>query len=334
MTSCDWDIELNRAPLGSQRTITLQSAAVRKTFSSSVVALCFAAACASENAPSTTTAAPKPASGGTVIATYAGQQFTTEDFTREVERLPPRSRAQLTTPERKRQFVDNYILNQLLSEQGRAKGYDRDPEIVRQIDDLRQRLVVQRVMRDYQEAPVLADEDIRAYYEKNQRLFSGAQIHAAHILVKDEDLAKRIKAQLDAAPDNFEELAKTNSVDTATAARGGDLGFFGQGRMVAEFERAAFALEKPGDLSPIVQTPFGYHIIKLLELKDGPSRPFDEVKERIRVAMVNQRRQELVTERFDKVKSDAKIQIDEAALEKAELPAPPPGSDTPAISGH
>ena len=110
-------------------------------------------------------------------------------------------------------------------------------------------------MRDYQEAPVLTDDEIKTYYDQNQRLFSGAQIHAAHILVKDETLAKQLRAQLDTEPDKFEELAKTNSVDTATAARGGDLGFFGQGRMVAEFERAAFALEKPGDLSPVVQTP-------------------------------------------------------------------------------
>ena len=270
-----------------------------------------------------------------MIATYAGKQFTSEDFRREVERLPPRSRAQLTTPERKRQFVDNFILNELLSEQGRAKGYDQDPEIVRQIDDLRQRLVVQRVMRDYQEAPVLSDEEIKTYYDQNQRLFSGAQIHAAHILVKDESLANQLRAQLDSAPDKFDELAKTNSVDTATAARGGDLGFFGQGRMVAEFERAAFALENPGDLSPIVHTPFGYHIIKLLERKDGPSKPFDEVKDRIRVAMVNQRRQELVTQRFDKVKADAKIEVHDAVLDKMELPSPPSGAAAaPEVTGH
>jgi len=294
--------------------------------------VCFATACANDNA---STPAPAPAAGGAVIATYDDKKFTTEDFRREVERLPPRSRAQLTTPDRRRQFVDNYILNELLAEQGRAKGYDRDPDIVRQIDDLRQRLVVQRVMRDYQEAPVLSDADIKAYYDQNQRLFSGAQVHAAHILVKDEALAKRLRAELDAAPDKFEELAKTNSTDTATAARGGDLGFFGQGRMVAEFERAAFALDKPGDLSQVIQSPFGYHIIKLIERKDGPAKPFEDVKERIRVALTNQRRQELVTQRFDKVKADAKITVDEDALAKVELPNPPPGANAaPEITGH
>jgi peptidyl-prolyl cis-trans isomerase C len=304
-----------------------------------LAALCFAAACATESAPPTDSSSANSTTSGSsgreVIATYAGKTFTTEDFKREVERLPPRSRAQMTTLERKRQFVDNYILNQLLSEEGRRKGYDRDPDIVRQIDDLRQRLVVQRVMRDYQEAPTLSDDEIKAYYDQNQRLFSGAQIHAAHILVKDEALAKQLRAQLDTEPEKFEELAKVNSADTATAARGGDLGTFGQGRMVAEFERAAFALEKPGDLSPVVQTPFGYHIIKLLERKEGPSKPFDEVKDRIRVAMVNQRRQELVTKRFDKVKGDAKIDVHEDVLEKTAVPAPSPGAnEAPEISGH
>jgi peptidyl-prolyl cis-trans isomerase C len=296
----------------------------------------FAAACASESTPpSTPSPAAQPAGGGEVIATYAGKRFTADDFRREVERLPPRSRAQLTTPDRKRQFVDNYILNELLAEQGEKKGYDKDPDIVRQIEDLRERLIVQRVMRDYQEAPILTDEDVRAYYDANQRLFSGAQIHAAHILVKDEALAKSLREQVVADPSKFEELAKTNSVDTATAARGGDLGFFGQGRMVAEFERAAFNLENPGDLSEVVQTPFGFHIIKLLERKDGPAKPFEEVKDRIRVAMVNQRRQEQVTKRFDQVKADAKIEVHEDALAKVEVPQPPGGpADAAEPTGH
>jgi peptidyl-prolyl cis-trans isomerase C len=315
--------------------ITVQSAAVKNFRRAWIVALCLTAACASESAPPSGSSSAAKSGGGEVIATYAGKKFTTDDFKREVDRLPPRSRAQLTTNDRKRQFVDNFILNELLSAQGVAKGYDKDPEIVRQIDDLRQRLVVQRVMRDYQEAPVLSDEEIKAYYDQNQRLFSGAQIHAAHILVKDETVATQLRAQLDTAPEKFEELAKTNSVDTATAARGGDLGFFGQGRMVAEFERAAFALEKPGDLSPVIHTPFGYHIIKLLERKDGPAKPFDEVKDRIRVAMVNQRRQEQVNQRFDKLKADAKIDVHEDVLDKTELPPPPAGAaDAPEIMGH
>ena len=219
-------------------------------------------------------------------------------------------------------------MNDLLADAGAARGYDTDPEITRQVDDLRRRLIVQRVMKDFQEPPEITDADVKAYYDQNRRLFSGAQIRASHILVKDEELAKRLREQLRQDPSKFEELAKTNSTDTATAARGGDLGFFGQGRMVAPFEQAAFALEKPGDISEVVKTPFGYHIIKLVERKEGGDRPFDEVKERIRVNLLNQRRQEQTQKRIEDLRAKANVTVDAAALAAVQVPgaAPTPGA--------
>jgi peptidyl-prolyl cis-trans isomerase C len=232
---------------------------------------------------------------------------------------------QLNTPERKRQFVDNYVLSELLAEKGRAEGYDKDPEVARQVEDLRRRLVVQRVMKDLQEPPALSDDEVRTYYEENKRLFSGSQVRASHILVKDEETAKRLREELRQDPSEFEDLAKEHSTDTATASRGGDLGFFGQGRMVGEFERAAFALEKPGEMTEVVKTPFGYHIIKLVERKEGAEKPFDEVKDRIRVTLLNQRRQAHVNEQFEKLKQEAKLEVNDAVLAKVEVPPPAPG---------
>jgi peptidyl-prolyl cis-trans isomerase C len=291
-------------------------------------ALLVATACAREGAEQGG-AQPAAQSGGQVIATYGDKRFTTEDFRRETERLPPRSRMQLNTLERKRQFVDNYILNDLLTDEGHAQGYDRDPEITHQVEELRKRLVVQRVMKEFQEPPDLSDEQVRAYYDQNRRLFSGSQVRVSHILVKDEALAKSLRDQLREDPSKFEELAKANSTDTATAARGGDLGFFGQGRMVAEFEQAAFALEKAGDISEVVKSPFGYHIIKLTERKDGPDKPFEEAKDRIRVMLVNQKRQEQTQARFDALKAKAKVTIKDDLLDAAEIPAAAPSPAAP-----
>jgi peptidyl-prolyl cis-trans isomerase C len=298
------------------------------------VVLLVAAACTQEHGDQRSgSVQPDTQSGGQVLATYGNKRFTTEDFRREVERLPPRSRIQLTTLARKRQFVDNYILNDLLGEEGRSKGYDRDPEITRQVEELQRRLVVQRVMKDFQEPPNLTDEQVRAYYDQNQRLFSGAQVRVSHILVKDEALAKSLHEQLLADPSKFEELAKANSTDTATAARGGDLGFFGQGRMVAEFERAAFALENPGDISEVVKSPFGFHIIKLTERKDGRDKPFDEVKDRIRVTLANQKRQEEMQARFEALRAKAKVTIHDDVLQTAEIPGAAPSPAPPKPSG-
>ena len=293
-------------------------------------ALLVVAACAQDRAEQGVgSVQPAAQSGGQVLATYGNKRFTSEDFRREVERLPPRSRMQLTTVERKRQFVDSYILNDLLADEGRAQGYDRDPEITRQVEELQRRLVVQRVMKGFQEPPDLSDEQVRAYYDQNQRLFSGSQVRVSHILVKDEALAKSLRDQLRENPSRFEELAKANSTDTATAARGGDLGFFGQGRMVAEFEQAAFTLEKPGDISEVVKSPFGYHIIKLAERKDGPDKPFDEVKDRIRVTLANQKRQDQAQARLDALRAKAKVTIKDDALAAAEIPGPAPSPAAP-----
>jgi peptidyl-prolyl cis-trans isomerase C len=295
-----------------------------------VMAMLAAAGCshdAPERKPPPATPPPaQSADEGKVIATYAHKRLTQGTFTREIERLPPRSRMQLAAPDRKRQFVDNYILNDLLAAEGDARGYDKDPDIERQVAELRRRLVVQRVMKDFQEPPDVTDAEVRAYYDQNRRMFSGAQIRASHILVKDEDLAKRLREELRKDPSQFEELAKTNSTDTATAARGGDLGFFGQGRMVAPFEQAAFGLDRPGDISEVVKTPFGFHIIKLTERKEGTERPFDEVKERIRVNLMNQRRQDETQHRLDQLRAKADVKVDDEVLAATDIPGAAPTS--------
>ncbi len=295
------------------------------------LALVAAAGCSRDASEHTQPAAPaaQAAGQGKVIATYAHKTFTQGAFAREVERLPPRSRIQLSTPERKRQFVDNYILNDLLASEGSARGYDTDPEIERQVDELRRRLVVQRVMKDFQEPPEVTEAEVKSYYDQNRRMFSGAQIRASHILVKDEEQAKRLREELRQDPSRFEELAKTQSTDTATAARGGDLGFFGQGRMVAPFEQAAFGLEHPGDISDVVKTPFGYHIIKLTDRKEGNERPFEEVKERIRINLMNQRRQEETQRRLDELRAKADVKVDEAVLAATEVPGAPAAAALP-----
>ena len=198
--------------------------------------------------------------------------------------------------------------------------------------DLRRRLVVQRVMREYQTPPTITDEQVRAYYDSNQPLYSTTQIRASHILVKEEDVAKQILAELRAHPEKFADLAREKSTDTTSAKKGGDLGLFGQGRMVPDFERVAFAL-KPGEISDVVKTQYGYHIITVTERKEGEAKPFDQVKEQIRATLRNKGLQERVQGHFDTLKKDADVKIDEEALGRIALPTG--GPPTPPVpSGH
>lgn len=142
----------------------------------------------------------------------------------------------------------------------------------------RTRLLIERILGP--EAKI-TDQEMRDYFEKNKDAFAKpAQVHARHILVDSEEKAKRIKAQLDAGAD-FAELAKEESIDKKSAQKGGDLGFFPRGRMVKEFEDAAFSLEV-GKISEPVKTSFGYHIIRVEEKKEEVPAEYDQVKDEVR----------------------------------------------------
>ncbi len=224
-------------------------------------------------------------------------------------------------------------MNDLLFDEGKQAGYDRDGDVERQVNELRKRLVVQRVMRQYQTPPEISEDEARQYWEQNPDLYSTTQIRVSHILTKDEEPAKQITAELKAHPEKFADLAREKSIDTTSAAKGGDLGMFGQGRMVPEFERAAFAL-KQGQVSDAVKTQYGWHVIMVTERKEGERKPFDQVKEQIKATLRNKALQEKMQGHYDDLKRQADLKIDEAALARVN-PAPassPPNS--PLAPGH
>ncbi|MCW5890691.1 MAG: peptidylprolyl isomerase [bacterium] len=271
-----------------------------------------------------------------VVATYSGKKLTSADVLAEIDRLPGPSRAYLSAPDRKRQFVENIILNDLLFEEGKKQGYDKDPDIDRQIVDMRKRLVVQKLMRELQKPPEITDEQAKQYYDDNPSLYSTTQIKASHILVKDEETAKEIYAELEKEPSKFAEIAKEKSTDRTSGGRGGDLGKFAQGRMVPEFEKVAFSLE-PNKLSEPVKTQYGWHIIIVTEREEGERKPFDQVKEQIRATMRNKALQDAMQTRFDDLKKGASLTIDETVLEGITPPpvtAGAPGAMSPHGGGH
>ena len=142
------------------------------------------------------------------------------------------------------------------------------------------------------------EQDSKAYYEANKDSFKVDEVTASHILVKEEALAKEILAKLKAG-EKFEDLAKQYGTD-GTKDTGGSLGTFGRGQMVKEFEDAAFAL-KPGEISDVVKTKFGYHIIKVTDKNQG-TKTFDEVKDTIKSELVNQEAEKKTKELRDSVK--------------------------------
>ncbi len=178
-----------------------------------------------------------------------------------------------------------------------------------------QALVEQKLAKEV----TASDAEVHDFYTGNKEKFeSPEEAHARHILVTvaeqaDEKTRQAAKAKADdllaqlKGGASFEELAKKSS-DCPSAPQGGDLGFFGHGQMVPEFDTAAFAL-KPGELSGVVTTKFGYHIIKLEEKKDAGVVPEAEVAPKIREYLVSQKTGAVVEKQLKALREKAKIEI-------------------------
>lgn len=187
--------------------------------------------------------------------------------------------------------------------------------------DARQDMAVDKLLTDAVASKVtVKPEDVQAFYQANQDHFKqGERVRASHILIqvpkdadaatkaqaraKAEDLLKQVKAGKD-----FAELAKANSQDPGSAPKGGDLGYFEQGEMVGPFNDAAFAL-KPGQVSDVVETPFGFHIIKVVDKQPGGVVPFEQAKTQIEQYLEQQNRQKETQAFVDGLRTKGKVEI-------------------------
>lgn len=211
---------------------------------------------------------------------------------------------------------------QFPTEEAFKKALDaRNMSIDRLRDDARVDMVISRMVEgEVASAQPPTDAECKDYYDKNPERFKlGEAVRASHILIladekADDATKKKARAQIEAihkrvkAGEDFGKLAKENSQD-GSAAQGGDLDFFGRGRMVPPFEQAAFALN-PGEVSDIVTTQFGYHIIKVTDRRTESAIPYDEqLQERLRQMLTEQKKQEKAASFVASLKQKSKIEV-------------------------
>lgn len=169
-------------------------------------------------------------------------------------------------------------------------------------EQIRASLAVKKAISD-----TITEADLKAKHKP--------EIRASHILVKDEETAKKVQAEL-AAGKSFEELAKQYSEDTASKENGGDLDYFGPGKMVPEFEEAAYKLKKD-EISQPVKSSYGYHIIKVTDIKE--LKPFDEVKDDLKTQIVEEKMADttFMNEFIDKELKKADVDVKDKDLKPA-----------------
>lgn len=266
---------------------------------------------------------------GKPLAEVNGKVITVDDFKAEVDNLPPYIKPMAQSQQGKKELLESMIVRQLILDKANKEGIADSKEVTAKLEDLKKRVIVETYLKKKIEQDVkVSDAEMKQFYDQNKEKFKSTdQVHASHILVKSEKEAQDIQAQLKKGA-KFEDLAKKYSADSS-AAKGGDLGWFGKGAMVPEFEKTAFSL-KEGEVSDIVKTPYGFHLIKVTGKRPAGIRSFDEVKDQIKAALLPAKQQELFQKMREEVKKDAKINIKEDVLAsldgKSEAAAPTPAA--------
>jgi parvulin-like peptidyl-prolyl isomerase len=258
-------------------------------------------------------AAEGPAAGDAdakrVVARVNQVEITYEDFQRRLEGLQQRGPVQ---PEQFKDVVRGMVQEEILLQDAATEGLDQEAAVKAKLERARRQVLIEELLQRKVIAQAqVTDEEARKMYEDNKPLFSTETMRVSHIMVKTEAEAEAILTELEAGKD-FAELAKAKSQDTGSAEKGGDLGELRRGQAVQEFEEAAFRL-KEGELSPVVKTQYGYHI-----LKGGAHvaavAPFDEVKGRIRQSLLQQKQQETFMAFMADLEKKAKTEIFEDRL--------------------
>ncbi|MBS1131929.1 MAG: PpiC-type peptidyl-prolyl cis-trans isomerase [Proteobacteria bacterium] len=212
------------------------------------------------------------------------------------------------SPEARKGIIEKLAMQTLAADEAIKKGLDKSPEIMAQIDLIRQSVLANAYVQDLIKNSTASDDMLKAEYEKIKAKITGTEYKARHILVEKEAEAKDIIAKLKKDPGLFEKLAMEKSKDAGSKARGGELGWFDLSRMVPEFGAAASKLEKGAITQEPVKTQFGYHVIQLEDSRPIEAPPFEEVKPQLAQHL----QQQNVQKQMEDLKAKAKIEIVDA----------------------
>jgi peptidyl-prolyl cis-trans isomerase C len=266
-----------------------------------------------------------------VLVSGHGVSIDAKEIQTELERVPAEARAQLANPAAIQNNVANVYVRRILAKDAVKEGLDKNQLVIAAIEKAKDRILSDAMLEriDQKNQPSLQDLEAWAQtsYKANPKKYEQPeQVRASHILIRTAESDAKAKAEailkeLRSGAD-FAKLAKEKSQDPGSAAKGGDLGFFARGRMIKPFEDTAFGMSKVGDISDVIESPFGFHVIRLDEKKPAGSQPFAEVKD----VLLREAQNEILNKgRFverDRILKGAEFNAQAIeALAKAQLPA-------------
>lgn len=235
-----------------------------------------------------------------VLAVVGGRTITEEDVQKTLMNLGQRAQ-QYNSPQGRQVILDQIINKELVLMDAKKNLYEHDAEFKAELEKLKNELLanfyVDKVLRDVKVKP----EEVKAYFDAHSEEFQGEEtVSARHILVETEEKAKDLLDKIQKGEMTFEEAAKGFST-CPSSERGGDLGEFGRGQMVPEFDKACFEMAE-GEVRGPIQTQFGFHLIRLDKKNEAKPLTFDEVKHQLADKLLSEAQQKAYQSKMNQLR--------------------------------
>ena len=266
--------------------------------------------------------------GGKELVRINNVSISLEEFRQMSEKQPLEGKMRLVSEKGLRDFLENYVVTrEVLYQEAKKKGLDKKKEILAKVEDFRKAMVIDALLEEaLKEKDEVSDSEIQKYYKENEDRFTEPrEVKVRHIVVNSEPILKEVLVKISKGG-SFEKLASDYNIDKSRED-GGNLGYIRRGQLApsfAQFEEAAFSLRRKGEISEVVKTPYGYHLIQLEERRGTALRPFDQVKEKIRFFLQTKKKQDAYLQYVKETKSRAKIVVNEKLWAEEEKREPKP----------
>ena len=266
--------------------------------------------------------------GGKELVRINNVSISLEEFRQMSEKQPLEGKIRLVSERGLRDFFENYVVTrEVLYQEAKKKGLDKKKEILAKVEDFRKAMVIDALLEEaLKEKDEVSDSEIQKYYKENEDRFTEPrEVKVRHIVVNSEPILKEVLVKVSKG-ESFEKLASNYNIDKSRED-GGNLGYIRRGQLApsfAQFEEAAFSLRRKGEISEVVKTPYGYHLIQLEERRGTALRPFDQVKEKIRFFLQTKKKQDAYLQYVKEAKSRAKIVVNEKLWAEEEKREPKP----------
>ena len=241
-----------------------------------------------------------------VIAIVDGREITESHLVSLVQSLGQNA-ARFASEDGRQKLIEELITQELFYSDAIENGLDKDQEFVTAAENMYSNLLKQYALSKLLGTVTVSDEEALEYFNNNKDTFrSAATARAKHILVDSKEKAEEILAEINAGL-AFEDAAQKYS-SCPSSERGGDLGEFGRGQMVPEFENAVFTM-KADEVSEPVQTQFGHHLIKLVSINNGEEAEFEKVKDQVQQFVMSVKHNDIYSTKQAELKAKYTVEM-------------------------